>query len=142
MAIAIASLPASFAALHLPCTVDNSSCNGNGLLTASQMQELLRQGFSLDAYAWSFFGISGFTTLVSLVLGGIIFWRKSDDWMALLVALLAISEVDMQQLREHLLAVVEETMQPAHVSLWLRPTAGRGAGGQAKRLEPDEWGGK
>ena len=31
------------------------------------------------------------------------------------------NEVDLQQLRESLLGVVEETMQPAHVSLWLRP---------------------
>ncbi len=33
------------------------------------------------------------------------------------------NEVDLDQLREHLLTVVEETMQPTHVSLWLRPTA-------------------
>ena len=31
------------------------------------------------------------------------------------------SEVDFNQLREQLVAVVEETMQPAHVSLWLSP---------------------
>ena len=33
------------------------------------------------------------------------------------------NEVDLSQLREQLLNVVQETMQPAHVSLWLRPTA-------------------
>jgi hypothetical protein len=29
-------------------------------------------------------------------------------------------EVDLDKLREQLLAVVQETMQPVHVSLWLR----------------------
>jgi hypothetical protein len=30
------------------------------------------------------------------------------------------NEVDLDTLREQLLAVVQETMQPTHVSLWLR----------------------
>jgi MFS family permease len=31
------------------------------------------------------------------------------------------NEVDLDQLRQHLLAVVQQTMQPEHVSLWVRP---------------------
>ena len=91
LSVAIASLPATFATLHRPCTLGNVTCNGNGLLTASQIQAVAKYGFSLDALAWSYLGIAAFYALVSILLGAIIFWRKSDDWMALLVALLCIS---------------------------------------------------
>ncbi len=37
-------------------------------------------------------------------------------------------EVDLERVREALVSVVQETMQPANVSLWLRPAAGREAG--------------
>jgi hypothetical protein len=53
------------------------------------------------------------------------FYRRKYDAARTVAAFSATlrNEVDLTQLSEHLVDVVQETMQPTHVSLWIRPAS-------------------
>jgi hypothetical protein len=70
------------------------------------------------------------------------FYRRKYDAARTIAAFSAIlrQEVDLDQLHEQLLAIVQETMQPASLSLWIRPlkheiASGGAAGGALSRRE-------
>src|SRR5260221_13736435 len=81
----VASLPVYFAQIQRAC-VDPVTCNITGTLTAKGLQELLAMGLSASGYAAL---LTIFFTIIVAIWSGIgflIFWRRSDEWFALLTA--------------------------------------------------------
>ncbi|MBO0793822.1 MAG: hypothetical protein J2P36_23120, partial [Ktedonobacteraceae bacterium] len=85
----IIGIPFSFADAHLICTP--ADCGDNSRLTLDQVRELQHLGLSLDFYAALAVGLSIFLEVVYVAVGAAIFWRRSDDRMALLGSLALVT---------------------------------------------------
>jgi hypothetical protein len=81
----IVSLPIYYVQLQKAC-VDPVSCNIAGALSARGIQDLSTLGLSVSGYAALI--ILFFVIIVGIWsgVGFLIFWRRSDDWFALLTA--------------------------------------------------------
>ena len=90
LSILIIGLPVYFTLLHMACR-NAAACNANGALTPEDMHTLHRLGISLDTYVACMTILNAATSLVWTAVGWLIFWRKSDERMAFLVALFLVT---------------------------------------------------
>lgn len=82
----IVSLIGSYQQLQKPCVDDAVTCNISGALPAQALQQLPTIGLSVNGFAvlvTIFFAINA---AIWYGIGFLIFWRRSDDWLALLAA--------------------------------------------------------
>ena len=89
VAVFILSIPSEFARLQSPCT-DTVSCGWLIRLTPSHVRELGVLGFPVDFFAAYLVTLEAAFTVVPIVVGAIIFWRRPDDRMAFLVPLVLL----------------------------------------------------
>jgi signal transduction histidine kinase len=72
--------------LHLLCTGAAAACNTYGQLTPGDVRRLHELGLSLDFYATYHIVIMSLAALGYWLVAAFLFWRKSDDRLALLAA--------------------------------------------------------
>ena len=86
----VVGIPSEFARLQAPCT-DALSCVWVPRLSEHNARELGELGLSTELFAAYFVAAEVAFMAVSFAIGGAIFWRRSDDTMALLVSLMLIT---------------------------------------------------
>ena len=93
LAIALFSVPSSFELYRTVCTAAPEVCTQRAVWqpTPEGVRALRDVGLSLDAYALLNVAIDKIGDLVWFAVGALIFWRRSDDRMALLTSLFLIT---------------------------------------------------
>ena len=86
LTISLVDIPLHFARLRIVCV--GSGCGQQ--LTTSIVRDLHKLNLSVDFFAASVIILEFGFYFVWVVVAFVIFWRKSNDWMALLVALFLV----------------------------------------------------
>jgi hypothetical protein len=86
LTISLVDIPLQFARLHIVCVGPDCAQQ----LTASIVQDLHKLNLSIDFFAASVIILEFGFYFVWVIVAFVIFWRKSNDWMALLVALFLV----------------------------------------------------
>ena len=86
----LATLPAYYTLLQTVCT--GATC-GPAQPTLDSAQAMQKLGLSISTYAAFTLALTLALVFLCFTLGVVIFWRRSDDWMALLVALAVVATV-------------------------------------------------
>ena len=86
----ISGLPSEFARLQVPCD-SATSCAWLPRLTGETARQLGEVGLSAGFFATYFIAIEVVFTAMSFALGSLIFWRRPEDRMALVVSLTLIT---------------------------------------------------
>ena len=82
LGVFVASLPANYNAIFsLLCT--GPSCNHPSQATIQFVQQLQALGLSVQAYAIYYTVLNIIFVCIYYIVAIILFWRRSDDWMAL-----------------------------------------------------------
>jgi hypothetical protein len=89
VALFLARLPVYYTALQTVCT--GAMCGAQP--TPDSAQVLQKLGLSVSAYAAFTLALTIALAFLCFTLGAVIFWRRSDDWMALLGALAVVASV-------------------------------------------------
>jgi hypothetical protein len=92
VALFVARLPAYYTTLQTVCA--GTMC-GSAQPTPDSAQALQKLGLSVSAYAAFILALAIALAFLCFSLGAVIFWRRSDDWMALLGALAVVSSVTL-----------------------------------------------
>ncbi len=87
LGLCMASVPSYFALLHVLCAGALATCNYNGQITPDNLRGLQALGLSLDFFATYQVALVIVLTVGYSAIGAVVFWRKSDDRMALFASL-------------------------------------------------------